>query len=315
MEQAAAWFALLYSGDATDADRAGWQRWLQQAEDHRAAWQLAERVGQRFAPLQSQDAPRLTVDCLPAASQGRTRRRRLLGLAVAALGGGVLGWSAWGRLGPAGAWLADYRTATGERRETLLADGTRLWLGSASAVDQAYGASLRRLQLLAGEILVQTAADPARPLVVDTAHGRMQALGTRFGVRLEANGSTLLSVYEGRVRASISAGAAMALVEAGQQLRFNAQGLQERAPADPAREAWSRGILLAHDRPLGEVVAELARYRHGVMQVSPQVAQLPVLGSYPLDDVESALAMLERALPIRVAHPLPGWTRIGPAER
>ena len=319
MEQAAAWFSLLQSGAATDADRARWQDWLAGAEDSRAAWAFVERVSQHFQPLQDDASPRRAADALRTARARLSRRKAVWSLAAMAGAGGLLGWAARQRPGTLDAfmaWGADYRTGTGERREVHLADGTRVWLASASAFDEEDRADLRRLRLRAGEILVRTAADAGRPFVVDTAQGRLRALGTRFNVRLDGDGATRLAVYEGAVQVSLASGASAgsagsaAIVGAGQQVRFTVRHLEALGPADPAREAWSRGVLLAQDLPLGEVVAELARYRRGHLAVAPEVAGLPVLGSYPLDDVDGALAMLEQTLPIQIRRPLPWWTRI-----
>jgi len=112
------------------------------------------------------------------------------------------------------------------------------------------------------------------------------------------------------VQVTLAAGTESATIGAGSQVRFTAERLDAAMPADPAREAWSRGVLLAQDIPLGEVVAELSRYRRGHMAVAPEVARLPVLGSYPLDDLDGALAMLQQALPIQVHCPLPWWITI-----
>jgi len=318
MEQAAAWFSLLQSGTATDADRERWQDWLAGTEDNRAAWAFVDRISQRFQPLQTHTSPRLAADALQAAKRRLARRRIILGTVVIAGAGGMLSWAVWqqpGTMDTLIAWGSDYRTATGERREIHLADGTQVWLGSASAFNQEYDARLRRLRLYTGEILIQTAADNqhdagGRPFIVDTAHGRLRALGTRFNVRLDDEGHTQLAVYEGAVQITPTAGIPGTTITAGQQARFTAEHLETPAPADPAREAWSRGILLAQDIPLGEVIAELSRYRHGHIAVAPDVAQLTVLVSYPLDDVDGALAMLQQTLPIQIRRPLPWWTSI-----
>ncbi|CAN7477220.1 FecR family protein [Acidovorax sp. Root217] len=315
MEQAATWFSLLQSGTATDADHARWQAWLASGGESQAAWAVVERVSQRFSPLQSVPSPRLAADALQSANQ-RLAKRRSLVLGVAAMAGsGVFGWALWqhaGTAGPLVAWGADHRTATGERRKLTLADGTQVWLASASAIDEDYRADLRRLRLRSGEVLVQTAPDRARPFVVDTAHGRMQALGTRFNVRLDGDGATQLAVYEGAVQVTLAGTSTSAshVIQAGHQVRFTAHQMQTQTPADPAREAWSRGILLAQDLPLSRVVQELGRYRRGHIAVAPDVAHLTVLGSYPLDDFEGTLDMLQQALPIQVRQPLPWWTTI-----
>jgi transmembrane sensor len=314
MEQAAAWFSLLQSGNASEADRARWQAWLASDPESQAAWAFVERVSQRFAPLQTVPAPRLAADALQAANQRLVKRRTLLfGIAATAGSGCLLGWTVWRQAGlvdPLLARFADHHTGTGERRDVVLADGTEVWLASASAFDQDYRADLRRLRLRSGEILIETAADTGRPFVVDTAHGRLRALGTRFNVRIDDEGGTQLTVFRGAVDITLASGSGNTVIEAGQQARFTADRLEDTATADPAREAWSRGILLAQDISLAQVVAELGRYRRGHIAVAPEVAHLTVLGSYPLDDFDGTLSMLQQALPIRVLQPLPWWTSI-----
>ncbi|MCY1371995.1 Protein FecR [compost metagenome] len=79
-----------------------------------------------------------------------------------------------------------------------------------------------------------------------------------------------------------------------------------------ARQSWSKGVLLADDMPLGAFVQELSHYRHGHLAVAPEVADLRVVGSYPLHDSDQALAMLEGVLPIRVNRLLPWWVTLEP---
>ncbi|MGV8783227.1 FecR family protein, partial [Pseudomonas aeruginosa] len=68
--------------------------------------------------------------------------------------------------------------------QVRLADGTRIDLSSATALDLAYDESLRQAYLWRGEILVES-AQSARPFLVHTAQGSVRALGTRFSVRCE----------------------------------------------------------------------------------------------------------------------------------
>ncbi|MGK8834061.1 FecR domain-containing protein [Achromobacter xylosoxidans] len=312
LEQAAQWFALLQSEEATATDREAWRRWCDSAEAHRAAWAQVERVGQLFRPIQTAPDPHGAVGAYRAATANATRRRVVLGLALVA-GAGLTSGVAWRYSPLAGlvlARMADHRTATGEVREVLLADGTRVWLGTASAFDTDFGPALRRLRLVAGEILVSTAGEQQRPFVVDTPQGRLRALGTRFTVRLDA-GITRIAVYDGAVQAHGADGAGV-VIPAGWQARLTATGLSPIEPVDPASEGSTRGLYIARNAPLGEVLRELGRYRAGLLSVSPEVADLPVFGSYPMTEPERVLAMLASVMPIRVSHPLPWWTRVTP---
>lgn len=316
MEQAAEWFALLRSGEASASDRESWQSWLDSNNDNRQAWHYVEIISQRFAPIQSSPDRQAAATAYQKANSGQLSRRQvLLGLAVMA-GSGTLAWAGWNHntlTDMALAWRADYRTGTGKRRELTLHDGTRIWLNAASAVNQHYSADLRRLHLLSGEIMIQTAADPARPFVVDTPQGRLHALGTRFSVRLGET-DTLMAVYEGAVEVKTAISGTSNVVQAGQQARFTGSTLAEPQTADPARKAWAQGILIADHIPLDEVVQELRRHRSGHLGLAPELAQLTVFGSFPLDDTDRALAMLANVLPIRIQHTLPWWVSIEPAE-
>ncbi len=309
MEQAAQWFALLRSGEASAAERQQWQQWFERAAEHREAWSYVERIGRRFSPLQSSPDRDAAVTAFgQAAARPRARRQLLLGLA-GALGTAGLGWTAW-RQTPlplvASTWGADHRAGLGETRHIALQDGTQVWLKALSAFDADYGATLRRLRLVAGELLIDTAKDPRRPFVVDTAQGRLQALGTRFTVRGEEDG-VVVAVHEGAVRIDTAASRASGIVPAGQQARFTADALDGFVPADPAREAWTRGVLVADDTPLADVVAELRRYHFGHLAVAPEIAGLHVFGSYPIRETDRALNMLASVLPVQVRRTMPWW--------
>ncbi|WYX12355.1 hypothetical protein WJ978_13795 [Achromobacter xylosoxidans] len=73
-------------------------------------------------------------------------------------------------------------------------------------------------------------------------------------------------------------------------------------------------MLLADGQALGDVVAELARYRRGVVRCDPAVARLRVSGTFPLADTDRALAMLAATYPVAIASRLGGyWILVGPA--
>ena len=310
LRQAAEWHAILRDGEATEAERADWRQWLAASELHLAAWRSVEAIGQQFEPLRQAPAPEQILATLQRADQ-RLRRRLLTGLAVISAGGlaGGLGWRHAPLRHTILAFGADYQTAVGEQRDLLLTDGTRLWLNTASAVDADYGPALRRLTLLAGEIFIETGADAARPLVVDTRHGRLKALGTRFNILLTPD-ATRLAVYAGAVSIRSAGLQTSRELRAGQQARFNAAGISAVAPADNAREAWTRGLLLAEDTALHELIAELSRYRPGHITLADEIATLKVYGAFPLRDTDRALNMLGRTLPIEIEYTMPGRVHI-----
>ncbi len=310
LAQAADWFARLSAGDASTADRQAWQAWRDSAEVHRRAWAMVETISQRFEPLQQVPDARLAATAYRSALPSPNRRRAVM-LGLAALAGtGMAGWVAREHeMLPSllSASLASHRTATGEIRNVQLADGTQVWLGTASAFDADYRPDLRRLRLWRGEMLVDTAQDPARPFVVDTPHGRLRALGTRFVTRLEQD--TRIAVYEGAVEVTAPGGPAV-VIPAGQQASLSSRGVSALTAADPADAHAVQGRYVARNVPLSTVLNELGRYRHGYLSVAPQIADLPVFGSFPMTEPDRVLAMLESVMPIQVRRPLPGWIRV-----
>lgn len=315
LEQAAEWYALLGSAEATEADQSRWRDWLRHSRAHRAAWGYVEQVGERFRRLRESAGSDAAGAALASAAASRTSRRRALkGLGLLALAA-PLAWAA-GAHTPlrrvALAWGADHRTETGEIRQVGLPCGSRLWLASASAVRLAYGPRRRRLELVAGEILVETVADPrGRPLAVSTAEGQLRALGTRFSVR-RGPGTDSVAVFDGAVEVRPAGGGARRVIRAGRQASFSAAAVAPSREVEPARDAWHRGVLVADQMPLGELAAELGRYRLGHLGVAPELADLPVMGVYPLDDTDRALELLAAALPLRLHRPLPWWVTLVP---
>ena len=220
--QAVQWFVDLQAGDASSKRREEWQRWRQADPAHERAWQRIERVSGKLRDSASPLASAVAQAKL--AAEGSTGRRRAVKTLVILVFGGGQAWevhrhSRWRER------MADHRTAVGERGTITLADGTTVMLNTASAVDVRHGATQRRLVLVAGEIFITTAKDsrtPPRAFIVETAQGDVQALGTRFSVRQQADDS-LVTVFEGAVEVRPrEAGAAAVRLQPGERARFTA---------------------------------------------------------------------------------------------
>ncbi|WZB73667.1 FecR domain-containing protein [Achromobacter insuavis] len=312
LKQAADWYATLGDAAVSDQERAAWRAWLAGSPPTAGRGNTSRRSAAsschcgRPAPA----APRPAG--VAAARRSLATRRRVVNGLAGILGLGAATWLGW-RHTPLPALVAalraDYATGTGERRELRLADGSRVWLNTGTALQVRYQDNMRSLALLAGEILIETAPDAqGRPFFVQTRFGRLQALGTRFTVRL-TDQQTRLDVFDGAVEILTQYGG-QRRIEAGGAARFDDRALTPLDGADDMRAAWSKGILLADNMPLGDLLAELSRYRRGHINVAPAVAGLKVMGVYPTDDTDQALAMLAQTLPIRIHHSLPWWITV-----
>lgn len=315
--KAAEFFFLLRSNEASAAEVQACAHWRAADPRHERAWQNAHRVSQKFDLL-----PPSLVDSTLRRGPDKSRRQAVKSLA-ALLVAVPAGWLAW-RSQPAREWRADYRNPVGAARKIVLADGTRVYLNSDTAVDIRYDDRQRLVTLIGGEILIETAPDQAvagrhgrRPFMVETAQGRVRALGTRFIVRQES-GLSRVSVFEGRVEihpvATIGGDGSLApatrILEAGQLASFSSSHIGLSQALERHADAWVQGRLYASDMRLDDFVAELSRYRPGIVRCEEAVAALRISGVFQLQDTEQVLRSLPNALPVDVLYRTRYWVTL-----
>ncbi|AUF95944.1 iron dicitrate transport regulator FecR [Pseudomonas sp. 02C 26] len=302
---AARWYAALQSGVATDAERAAWNAWLLADPVHLQAWQRMTAVAEQMASVPGAVAA-------PALRGLERSRRQVLRSVMILVPAASLGWLSW-RSDTPQQLFADFRTTVGERRQFQLADGSSLWLNTDSAVNVRYDGSQRLLDLLQGEILISTAPDAAqRPFKIHTRHGEVLALGTRFIVRTHEQNAEVAVIEKAVEVRTASAGAAIR-VEAGQRLDFNKRSSGAVQRSDASVGAWQQGSIIAVERPLAELLADLSRYRRGVLRCDPQIARMKVSGAFPVDDTDLALTALESGLSLRVTRFSRYWVHVSAA--
>jgi len=305
LDAAIAWQLSLDS--SSPQDREAFAQWHAADEEHARAWQQLGMLDQRFNVA---SGPARAV--LLQSRVGIRRRLRKVGSGLASLVVVVgLALFAGDRYLPLDYWLADQRTATGEQRTLRLADGTLINLNTHSALDVRFDDKQRRIVLQEGEILVETGHNDPRPFIVETREGSMRALGTRFLVRLEDQG-TRLSVLKSAVAAHPQATDEEQILREGQQVLMRRNGLGPTLALKPGADAWTRGMLVVDNARLEDLVQELGRYRRGYLGVEPQVADLRITGSFPLHDTDLALTALLPTLPVQVEHHTRWWVMVGP---
>lgn len=304
IDEAAQWLALLQSGEAGMAERAAFEAWRVADPRHQ---HVIEQMGGGLNLLRNPNLRTLPRSSLLHSLNAPSSRRRFISGSLSVLGIALLA----GLLGRRYGWLpetGELATGTGERRDFTLADGSALTLNARSRVVPLFDHQQRLLALRSGELLVDVAKDSARPFVVETEHGRMRALGTKFLVQHNEEATRLVMLHS-QVEV-VSAGGARQVVQAGESLLFNGAGLLSLERSNGQESAWVQGRLEVRDRPLREVIDSLRRYRRGILHLSPDVADLRLSGLYPLDDSDRTLQLLERSLPIRVTWHNPYWVSI-----
>lgn len=304
--EAAQWFVRLQNSGAGAAEHAAGAEWRARHADHERAWQLAERFSGRAQQLAG-DAGRAALE-----RPRSLERRQVLKTLALLIAAAPLGFAAQRSL-PWREWQADERTATGEQRALHLPDGGQIRLNTGSAVDIAYDDSVRRVRLIAGEMLVEVRREHARrPFIVDTADAAITLLGSRFVVRQYPH-NTYLAALQGdvEVRPRLSpANDGLMQLAAGQQTLVTPQAAAPATALAQQRLDWLNGVLRAEKMRLDDFITELDRYRPGLLRCDPAVAGLLISGAFQLRDTGQILQALSQTLPVDVHYRTPYWVTI-----
>lgn len=306
LEAAATWYVQLNDGTASEARTRAWQAWVSACPQHAAAWARVEKLQQQWASMPQQAA----LSGLGAAKAQRRDVLKILGMLLAV---GIGAWLTAEKV-PYRSMLAEQRTGSRERRSLHLEDGSLLELNADTTLDIRFDANQRLIQLYRGEILVQTAKDPAqRPFIVQTDDGSVRALGTRFSVRQlpeQTRVGVLQAAVEVRPLRHLDQ---VQRLEAGQQVTFDRDHVDEVGVLPPGSTAWVQGMLSVDDWRLGDFIQELGRYRPGVLRCAAAVEGLRISGAFRIDDTDTVLENLSKTLPVKVRYLTRYWASIEPA--
>ncbi|MFC7298279.1 FecR domain-containing protein [Herminiimonas aquatilis] len=310
--QAAEWFILFESSEASAAEVEKFERWRNSDVEHERAWRRAQHVSHRAGMVPAQ----IGSPILRRPVQRRDAIKALAILMVAA----PTGWLAYNELSRRNS-ANHYATNTGEQRAITLADGTKIQLNTSTEIDVAYDQSRRLVILHGGEILIETALDPlafatvmSRPFMVNTKQGDIRAIGTRFVVRQD-DGRSRVSVLQGAVELKpVHNAGLIQRVDAGEQSGLMVDGVDQKTELDANASLWVRGVLAVDDMRLDTFAAELSRYRSGVIRCDPAVAGLRITGAFQLADTDAALENVAQLLPVQIHFRTRYWATIVPAE-
>lgn len=197
---------------------------------------------------------------------------------------------------------ADHLTATGERQQFNLNDGTQVVLNTDTALSSEGQEGKRSAHLYQGEAWFDVPGR-ARPLEVQAGPLVAHANGSTFTVRL-LNGQTRVQVARGEVELQ---NARQTLnLPAGMGVNLDASGFGQPAPLHPDEDlAWLRGRLVFVDRPFKQVLAELSRYYPGwIVMANDALGERRITGNYNVQDPVAALRALAQVTAATL-HELP----------
>jgi transmembrane sensor len=199
-----------------------------------------------------------------------------------------------------------YTTATGERAELRLTDGTRVVLAPASRLHVTGGfGNDRRAVDLEGEAFFSVVHDAARPFVVHVRNLQATDVGTSFDVTAYRGDSAVrVSVAEGRV--ALTAGSAAAVPLAGGDVAsVGATGVPtvNHHVDITAFTNWTSGRLDFRAIPLRDAVRELSRWYAVDLTIGDRALDdVPLTASFRDEPVTEVLHILAVTVGARVVR-------------
>jgi transmembrane sensor len=303
----------LMSGAATVEALEAAKRWENLSPAHAEAISSARRLWTQLGPVGHEILARekhLAVNQSRGAAWHRPSRRALLGGGVAAATVAAAGYAVarppfdlWPSLA---ALAADYRTATGEQRQVTLADGLSAALNTETSITLRDGSNgHNRVELISGETVISVADNSEFDHIVSVGDGRISFRDASLNVRYDGRAACTITCLQGAAR--VERRGAVVELRPDQYVAYVDRGLSASKPADPdVATAWRRGLLIFHQAPLSDVIAEINRYRRGkIVLLNAALGRRIVNARFTIDDIDDIMVLARRELGATVTS-LPG---------
>ena len=314
--EASAWMAKMDKG-LSDEDAEALSTWM--AADSRNEKQLLAmaqmwdkmdalaRLSEVF-PHASGAVPQM----VPRVSRRFAMAASLSVILVIGIAGALLNQTGDGSFSNPASGTTTYETAIGGTSTIKLGDGSVITLNTNSRATVVFSAHQRIVQLEWGELHIDVAHDPTRPLSVIAAGRTVQAVGTSFSVRIDDSQRVEVLVADGRVKI----GGREPGTTGSDQLRparpmanqplFISQA--ERVVLNSGEEAvevlepeeievqlsWRSGNLIFRGESLATAVTEVGRYTSVEFVIQEEaLRRVRVAGLFKTGDVSGFLSSLE----------------------
>ena len=246
-----------------ESGRAELDSWLGQSgnrdiyEGLAGLWDDVRREASGYEP----DGRRLWRRLQEHSGKSRTARHLLLGISAAAavvlvvLSGLMLRYLPVGEPDP-----VVMSSVCGKSRN-VLPDGTVVWLKDGSSLEYdavSFGRKDRKV-LLKGEAYFDVNKDK-RPFIVNFTSGRIQVLGTEFGIRsYEDDSCHYATLVEGLVHIYTKEGDSLEILP-GEQAMISPNEFTKRKVQVDEYVGWKDGFFVFRQRSLGEIATQLEKW-------------------------------------------------------
>lgn len=311
-DEASAWIVRLQADDATQDDRAAFDRWREAHPSHARIYEEISATWRQFAT--AGELVRAVAFAQSIGAAGETRHRKWIWLSAASVAVVAIMATLF-----YGTWMAPtraFRTAIGEQASVALLDGSSMQLNSDSAVRVEFSPGARVIRLEQGEAFFKVAHDARRPFWVVHGNSWVRAVGTAFNIYVRAS-DVQVTVTEGAVKVGVAKSSGMpsdrelettaiSLLAAGQQADIGAAATLTRrlsAAQLTVSGAWRTGSVYFEGEPLSHVVEQMNRYTNDqLVLVDDGLRELAVGGTFHAnpEGAEALLATLEQGFGLHV---------------
>ncbi|WOI37757.1 FecR domain-containing protein [Alteromonas sp. CI.11.F.A3] len=324
LDQASLWLVKLEEG-LSEQETAALKLWLK-SEHNRTAFMEVVTLWDKMSVLSQ------LSDIVPHTPENNhTPWKRHLAMAATALLVGLLSWQGTSyfhlnylnqnkatEVSPPN-YSLQASTKAGEHKTIELEDGSILWLNTNSHVSIAFTDTKRVVHLIQGELHIDVAKEPMRPLNVLAAGKVMEAVGTAFNVQYH-QGDLELLVTEGIVKVNnfsledsksitrpiVNQHANALVLTQGQKslLSLPKSAIEVISQDEMEKQlSWREGKIVFRGDPLLQVIDEVSRYTDKeIVLGDASLANLQVAGLFNTNDVDALLATLADNLNIHTEY-------------
>ncbi|WP_019538646.1 FecR family protein [Proteiniphilum acetatigenes] len=150
----------------------------------------------------------------------------------------------------------------GKRSILTLADGSKVWLNSGSALDfpAQFNGNKREIRLTSGEMYVEVAHDTEKPFYVQTGNFNVKVYGTKFSISNYAGSPQSVVLVEGSVSLQLSDKEELFLTPNEQAVYSGGSTFDTQKVDVNQFISWKDGYFSFDKTPMTEVLQQIGRY-------------------------------------------------------
>jgi transmembrane sensor len=314
-DAAAHWCMRLHESDCTDAERDQFAQWLaadpMHAIEYEAMLEIWDVADQLPRPPVSQAPP--TVIPMPAQPPRRSWASYGVAAAISLLAIPAAGFIGWNM-----GWLpSSYQSyeSTGQIRQFVLADGSRVQLNLGTELTYADYKDQRRVTLKKGEAFFEVTHSTEHPFVVKAAEGQVRVTGTKFNVWMYQD-QVRVTLMEGSVIVTTGRANEGYRLDPGMQASYKAGDYEpqiKQTYSNDSTLAWRNGKLVIDNLALVDALPLINRYLENPVRLADAATgKLRLGGIYNTSAIKDMVTSLPKVLPVTLSKSKDGNPVINP---